>query len=121
MFCDYCNNSADLVDGSVIYPHRKDLYYKFFYRCNPCDAYVGCHGKSKQPLGRLANYELRKLKKLAHDLLDPLWKLKKLTRSEAYLWLANAMNLDLDKTHIGMFDNDQCKLAVKLIKEKRYG
>ena len=62
VLCDYCKNSANLVGGKIVYPHRKDLYSKKFWHCKGCEAYVGAHKGSPtyKPLGRLANKELRK-------------------------------------------------------------
>ncbi|MFB5268120.1 zinc-finger-containing protein [Paenibacillus enshidis] len=40
-------------------------------------AYVGVHDGTDIPLGRLANRELRELKKQCHALFDPVWKNKK--------------------------------------------
>lgn len=41
--CDYCGKDAELVTGDVIYPHRSDLAPLKFWRCEDCEAYVGCH------------------------------------------------------------------------------
>ncbi|MFV9178163.1 zinc-finger-containing protein, partial [Serratia marcescens] len=41
--CDYCGKPAALVRGFVIYPHRKDLANGYYWSCDPCGAYVGCH------------------------------------------------------------------------------
>ena len=41
--CPYCDKQSTLVNGETIYPHRKDLYKLYFYRCRTCDAYVGVH------------------------------------------------------------------------------
>lgn len=126
--CDYCQAPAELVMGNVIYPHRHDLYKKKFWRCKPCGAHVGCHppgvftgGRDDKPLGRLANAELRKLKSAAHDAFDPLWKVPDrggfyppMHRSEAYSWLAGSLGLPVEKTHIGMFDEDTCKRVIDL-------
>ncbi|MBL4765072.1 MAG: hypothetical protein JKX67_07320 [Colwellia sp.] len=60
--CPYCNKFSILVTGKEVYPQCKDLSDIQIYQCKPCDAYVGCHGTSDKPLGRLANAELRKAK-----------------------------------------------------------
>lgn len=116
LFCPYCHAEAKLVKGDVIYPHRPDLYHKHFYHCAPCDAYVGCHptGDGKQPLGRLANAELRKAKSAAHAAIDPYWREGRLRRNEVYSKLAILMNLHSSKAHIGMFDVAQCKEVQRL-------
>ncbi len=90
--CNYCGRTAELVDGSAIYPRRPALAHKRFYRCLPCDAYVGCHDGTENPLGRLANAELRREKMRVHAAFDPLWKdYGRRVRRRAYRWLAALM------------------------------
>lgn len=114
--CPYCQRDSYKVDGDAIYPHRKDLHAKKFYACLQCDAYVGTHEASGLPLGRLANATLRRLKQAAHAAFDPLWRESsaKFDRSDAYTWLASQMGLSRDETHIGMFDEDQCRRVVNI-------
>ena len=116
--CDYCNKESELVDGSVIYPHRPDLFHKYFYRCVDCLAHVGCHPNTTKPLGRLANKELRQAKSEAHLSFDKLWKRYGMDRNEAYAYLADKMGIDKKDAHIGMFTVEQCKEVVKI--SKRY-
>lgn len=134
--CPYCTRNAPQVTGAVIYPHRPDLAVKLFYRCLPCDAYVGCHPDGK-PLGRLADAELRRAKIEAHGAFDPLWeprsaqtlaypdeprpqkKLQRVMRSRAYAWLSAQLGLSIDDTHIGMLDVDGCRRVVAVIRAAR--
>lgn len=118
VICDYCGDAASLVTGRVIYPHRPDLAHLKFYQCAPCDAYVGTHRNTTQPLGRLANASLRRAKVRAHGAFDPLWQQGLMTRTQAYQWLASAMNLELERTHIGMFDEAQCATVRELSSKK---
>lgn len=103
-----------LVTGESIYPHRRDLRSKYFYLCADCDAYVGCHpgGGGKQPLGRLANKELRAAKQAAHSAIDWHWRSGKLSRREVYSRLASLLGIPPREAHIGMFDVPQCKQVV---------
>ena len=113
--CPYCGKAAELVDGSYVYPHRYDLAHKQFWVCTPCDARVGCHSNSIQPLGRLANAELRGWKMQAHAAFDPIWKRKYMrSRGVAYSWLANQLELKKKDCHIGMFGVDMCKRVVEV-------
>lgn len=115
MKCDYCQQPSQLVTGQKIYPYRPDLYHKFFYECEPCGAYVGCHPGSKQSLGRLANAELRRWKNNAHAVFDVIWKSRSLSRSDAYAKLAQVMGIEMHDCHIGMFDVEQCKTVVRYV------
>ena len=91
--CDYCHRDAQRVGAEKLYPHRPDLIGKWFWECEPCGAYVGCHPGTTVPLGRLANAELRRAKQSVHRALDPLWKSGKMKRKEAYAMLAKGLNM----------------------------
>lgn len=121
--CPYCHNSAHLVTGQIIYPHRPDLWKYKFWLCAPCEAYVGCHkqGDGTRPLGRLANRELRDAKQAAHLAFDPLWRNKgkaALSRKEAYAWLAEQLDIDPKDCHIGKFDVARCKAVIAICQNK---
>lgn len=112
--CPYCNKPSILVGGLAIYPHRKDLAQKKFYQCKPCDAYVGCHQDTDNPLGRLANAELRAAKMKAHAAFDPNWQSRKMARVHAYRLLANNLRIPVDDCHIGLFDVQTCNKVVDI-------
>ena len=110
-----CGREAELVDGSVIYPHRRDLYAKQFYRCAPCGAYVGCHPNTQTPLGTLADGPTRAARARVHAAFDPLWKSGRWRRRDAYGWLANELNIPYQRCHIGTFDLTRCSQAQQVI------
>jgi hypothetical protein len=118
--CPYCGGAAPLEKGTLVYPHRRDLADKWFYVCQPCQAWVGCHPGTITPLGRLANAELRAAKQVAHTAFDPLWRPGRSRRHEsrrqAYAWLAKELGIPRDEAHIGMFDVDLCRRTVKACK-----
>lgn len=121
--CPYCSSEAKLVGGDVIYPHRSDLQAKRFWLCAPCDAYVGCHGDTTQPFGRLADRELRQAKMDAHAAFDRIWRARDKrnrpqTRREAYAWLAKQLGIEREQCHIGMFDVQTCQRVVEVCKER---
>lgn len=107
--CPYCDKDARRVLGVAIYPHRPDLHAKPFWQCKPCAAWVGCHPGTDNPLGRLANAELRREKQRAHAAFDPIWRSGRMKRKEAYTWLAKETNIAVQNCHIGMMDADQCR------------
>ena len=120
--CPYCATSAKLVTGSDIYPHRPDLASVAFWRCVPCGAFVGCHkagsgyGDGTRPLGRLANAALRRAKVHAHAAFDPLWKMRKMSRRNAYSLLARKLGIPVEHAHIGEFDEAMCARVVEVCK-----
>jgi len=129
VICPYCDNPAELVDGTTVYPHRPDLGHLKFWNCAPCNAYVGTHKNSRRhkPLGRLANAELRNWKGFAHGAFDPLWETMVIrdnikavkARGRAYKWLAAQLEIDIKDCHIGMFDVAMCKRVVGLCHRTR--
>lgn len=110
--CPYCGKESTRATGVEVYPHRPDLKSLRLYRCVPCDALVGTHKGTWKPLGRLANYELRKAKMEAHSAFDKKWKYGTMSRSDAYAWLATQLNIKGEDCHIGMFDVDMCNRVV---------
>jgi hypothetical protein len=105
---------AKLVTGEQIYPNSKDLHENKYWLCTPCNAYVGTHKQTLNPLGRLANAELRKWKIRAHETFDPLWREGGKTRSQAYYWLAIQLSIPPRFCHIAMFDIKTCKKVVEI-------
>ena len=116
MTCNYCDKPAERVTGNAIYPHRPDLFGKTFYRCKPCDAYVGCHPGTTEPLGLLANHETRKWRQKAHAAFDPIWKTGRMNRKDAYRALSEALGICEDNCHIGRFEPEMCKRVLEAAK-----
>jgi hypothetical protein len=114
--CPYCGSRARLTDSAIVYHGRS---YGPIYLCSKwpeCDAYVGADKKSGTPLGRLANKELREWKKKAHQWIDPLWRSGILSRAKVYRIISGRMRIDPSKAHVGMFNIDQCKKAISVIR-----
>lgn len=121
--CPYCNRPAVYVDSAVVY---RGVSFGMIYLCSPCLAWVGVHKGTDEPLGRLANAELRLWKKQAHAAFDPLWQRKLAlrrkqrgeeykavwARNSGYKWLAAQLGLTREECHIGLFDIDMCKRVV---------
>ena len=122
MECPYCRGLATITTGKAIYPHRPDLFAKPFWRCNGCNAYVGCHPGTYTPLGSLANAELRRARLQAHAVFDARWRTNGgKTRKDAYTWLGETLGLPPNQCHIGMFDLKTCQRVIQLCKEKPEG
>lgn len=122
--CRYCGAAAELVAGDVAYPARFDLAHVKVWRCQRCDALVGCHKEGAPvrapdgsitvsdgtiPLGSLANKELREARKEAHRMFDPLWRdSKRMKRTEAYRWMADQLGIELEDAHVARLEFEQC-------------
>lgn len=116
--CPYCQQNTEFVSSAVVY-HGRD--YGMIYLCRDCRAWVGVHKGTSNPLGRLADAELREWKKKAHAAFDPTWvrrvkhgKGKGRARQQAYGWLAEALGIPREQCHIGMFDVEMCKKVVEI-------
>ena len=121
--CIYCESRTTVVDGVVLYGPNHKLSKKKFYYCEPCKAWVGMHEGSNKPFGSVANASLRKRRLETHKVFDEFWinsKNPNYERKAAYAWLASKMNLAESDCHIGMFNDDQCKIAIRfcLIRKK---
>jgi hypothetical protein len=118
--CPYCQRPSVLLKTSDSVYNGRD--YGPIYRCDPCDAHVGCHPGTFKPLGRLANKELRQAKQRAHEAFDPRWKTGKGgkggRRRQAYAWLAAQLGIPFQECHIGEFDVETCNRVVELCREK---
>lgn len=105
MICPYCNKEAFWCDNVVVYGKRYGKSYMCYY-CAPCDAYVGCHNNTREPLGTMANKELRNQRMKCHKVVDALWKPNKNQRKNVYRRLAHWFGRPI---HIGESDMDQCR------------
>lgn len=132
--CPYCQRLAVLLGDSRGLYNGRD--YGPVYICYPCEAWVGVHKGTTKPLGRLANAELRALKRQVHTVLDPLWvkywqaypevpehvrsdAMRRAQRGRVYLWLAAQMGLTRDECHVGLFNVAQCERALAIFEARQ--
>lgn len=117
--CPYCQQPAELVQGKQVYPRAFELAQLWFWKCTPCDAWVGTHRNSNRhaPLGTLANEELRLLRQRVHAAFDPIWQ-RSGNRRKVYEWLAQQMGIDLKDCHIAKFDEVQCVMVIEICKTR---
>ena len=140
--CTHCGSIAELVTGAVIYPRLSYLHTKWIWKCPSCEnSYVGCHGKTKRPLGTPANATLRDARGKLHDrMLDPLWKtsiescgyrpeseraakiIKLKARVRVYRFLAERLGIaDPGRDcHVAMFDIETCRRAWRALQGVTY-
>ena len=91
------------------------------YLCPMCNASVGTHPDGKTPLGRLADKELKTLKKQAHALFDPLWRTGARSRNQAYKWLAKKLGIPVKACHFGHFDKAMLSKSIAILSKLRKG
>jgi hypothetical protein len=71
-------------------------------------------------MGTPADKTTREARAAAHSVFDPLWKKGKMSRRDAYSWLAKELGITMDECHFGMFDLETCNKAIKLCFRKQY-
>ena len=118
--CIECGNKSEirLTNGLEVYPKRKDLSALPFWICDCCGNFVGCHHKTNtptRPLGNIVNNEIKKWRVWIHNVLDPIWKSKKLSRKEVYQFMSNQIGKPY---HTGEIENiQQAKRAYAIAKK----
>lgn len=119
--CRYCGGVIRLVPASSIYGKSTDrlgMRGENIYQCQNCNARVGCHKGSRRALGNVANEVLRLKRMETHRIFDAFWKQRNMSRTAAYKWLAEKLELPVGETHIGGFEMDQCQQVIELCRRE---
>ena len=123
--CRYCGGVVRCVPAEKVYGNaavsRMKLWDRWFYQCQNCNARVGCHKGSKRPLGNVANEVLRLKRRETHQVFDAFWKRRGMTRTAAYKWLSEQMELSETEAHIGGFEVDQCQQVIDICRRDETG
>lgn len=108
--CPYCGAKATLRPSTAVYGERakEGSYLYICDRYPKCDAYVGTHQKTKQPMGTLANGDLRHKRIEAHKVFDKMWKSGLMTKWQAYRWMQSKFALNDNQAHIAKFSEYMC-------------
>lgn len=91
--CQYCGAVAVLRPASEIYGDEKRT--DMLYVCGhypACNAYVAVHPGTLEPMGPLANGDLRHLRIRAHRTFDQIWQRRIMSRQSAYGTTVNNVN-----------------------------
>jgi len=120
--CPYCGAEEIMLTTNDYLYGRKFPGYNGncnIYVCIICNASVGTHYDGITPLGRLADKELKELKKQAHALFDPHWKPDKKKRDRAYKTLAKKLSIRAEECHFGWFDKVMLLKAIEVLEKWR--
>lgn len=109
LVCPYCKGNTEFVDSAEVYGRS----FGMIYLCRACRAYCGVHKGTDKALGRVADAELRKLKKEAHLYFDMIWKDGHMKRAETYAALGEYLGIQKEYCHIGMFSPKTCRAVVE--------
>ena len=98
--CPECGGAMTLKGGR----------FGTFYGCL-ADGCRGSHGAHPdgRPVGVPADARTKRARISAHDAFDRLWKHGRMSRSQSYAWMSDALGMSPDEAHIGKFDVDSCK------------
>jgi ssDNA-binding Zn-finger/Zn-ribbon topoisomerase 1 len=114
----------DIKCGECGSPMRLLESRKFgkFYGCTrwpDCKGTHGAHQKTGKPLGIPANADTKKMRILAHEAFDTLWKEGDMKRKDAYKWMQETLSLSSEDAHISKFDIETCELLISAIEKRK--
>lgn len=108
--CRFCHSAVHVATHQEVYG-RDYSDWPYMYLCGDCGACVGMHPFTSIPLGTLADKATRDARKNCKKPFEAIWRSERMSRTEAYAWLANALNIPVNECHFGWFDIVQCEAA----------
>jgi len=118
MRCPYCKSPIVYRSADGIY--KENSRNTMLYVCSrypECDAYVRVHTGTRIPVGTLANHELRRLRREAHQHFDRLHLSGVMSKQDAYRWLADLIGSPMSEAHIGHMGEYYCRLVIDKSRE----
>lgn len=114
------------MTGRELHPSRSELINKHYHVCRACDAWAVCTDGTWEPIGPLANPELRRARQEAHAALERIWEnamrendwSKSKARNLTYIWMSDEMSIDQKDLQIGRFDLPRCNLLLLIEKHR---
>lgn len=114
MRCPNCGGTMILRSADGIY--RENPNHTMLYVCKhypECDTYIRTHPGTTIPVGVPANRKLRALRNEAHHYFDQLYLSGIMGKRDAYLWLADLLQVPLSQAHIGYLGDYYCREVIK--------
>lgn len=112
--CPNCGGTMILRSADGIY--RDNSSRAMLYVCKnypQCDTYVRTCPGTAIPMGMPANGELRALRIEAHRSFDQLYLRGIMSKQDAYLWLADLLQLPLSQAHISFLGEYYCRKVME--------
>jgi hypothetical protein len=115
------------MTGRELYPAKPELANKHYFACRNCDAWIGCKDGTWEPVGRLADADLRRAKQSVHAAVEPIltsvMSTHNLTKSQAraaiYRWIATELDIADGNANIGDFDLKQCEIVLLICDHRK--
>ena len=119
IYCCGCEQKVTTIKkkGSEVYPHRSDLKHKTFFACTECNCFVGENTSTGEPLGVIPTKEISSFRQTIHQLIDPLWKDGKISRSKLYSLISEKIGYDYHTADLKSLE--ECKMIIKIAIELR--
>ncbi len=119
--CKYCQTETEYVSSLAVY--REDFGMIHLCPKKGCGAYCGCLPNSDQSVGTTAMKPLRDLRITCHHWFDPLVEIRakvdgkrKAAQINARKWLSSLLDIDIQETHIGYFNESLCERTIEICK-----
>lgn len=107
--CDECGSPRVHLQKRSLMRMRSPKAWDLVWHCQDCLALVGCHEGTAIPLGFMAGSETRHARFTVHQSFDKMWKGRaRMSRAEAYAWMARVLAIPVERAHIGMLNSEQC-------------
>jgi len=112
--CPYCGSSVHLRSADGIYKdNSRGVMLYVCARYPDCDAYVRVQKNTTLPVGTLANGALRALRLKAHEQFNKLYLSGRMSKHEAYAWLAALLQVPYSQAHIGHLGEYFCQRVIE--------
>ena len=112
--CPTCGSTMILRSADGIYRDNPD--HTMLYVCKhypECDTYMRTYPGTGIPMGMPANRELRALRIEAHRYFDQLYLGGIMSKKDAYLWLAELLQVPLSQAHISFLGEYYCRKVME--------
>lgn len=116
--CPFCDSVAEIKTSQEFYGKDYDCCVWYCPKCT--DVYVGTQKGSNKALGKMANKETRKFRKITHEELDYKFKNGSLKKNDLYTWISDKLDLSTEDAHIGNFSIDECKEIIKVARKEQF-
>jgi hypothetical protein len=105
--CRYCCALVEIRHHDEIYG-RTYGEWPWMYVCTECEARCGMHPFTAIPLGTIADAELRELRTACKPVFEAIWRYGRMSRDDAYAWLASQLGVAPELCHWGLFERHTC-------------
>lgn len=113
LYC-HCGRPAVLRDAKEVCRTRREGEKAYVCSGYPaCDSFVLAHPNTLEPMGSLAEPELRRLRFEAHRQFGQLHKAGIMTKRQSYQWLAQIVHAPMSHAHIGHLGEYFCKEVIR--------